>query len=117
GAPCTHRQRRLCTNPLTWRTDGAAAPASDNHGAVFLEARDTAPRPGFADAQCVDGTLVVRILGRAPRSLPSRILDAVVGPQNYHPMEYQLYFMDLRANVELRMRAHLARRAQAAPSY
>ncbi len=81
---------RLCTNPLSWRLDGAAVPAGDNPGAVFLEDEDTAPRPGFADAQCVDGTLRVTELGRAPRDLPSRILDRVLRPENDHPIEYQL---------------------------
>lgn len=95
---------RLCTNPLSWRLDGAAVAAEHNRGAVFLEF-DGAPRPGFADARCVAGTLVVSELQRPPRDLPSRILDHVLGPENYHPIEYQLYFLDLRANVEARVAA------------
>ena len=50
------------------------------------------PRPGFADAQCVGGRLVVTEIGRAPRDLPSKILDYVIGPENYHPIEYQMYY-------------------------
>lgn len=92
----------LCTNPLSWRTDDVAMPASANHGAVFLEAEDRSPRPGFADAQCVNGVLIVRELQHAPRDFMSSILDYVMGPENYHPMEYQLFFSDLRANVEHR---------------
>src|SRR5262249_56464878 len=68
-------RERLCTNPLSWSTDDARAPAGENVGAVFLESDDPAPRLGFADAQCVHGTLVVRRIGRPPRDLPSRILD------------------------------------------
>jgi hypothetical protein len=95
---------RLCTNPLSWRLDGVAVAAEHNRGAVFLEF-DGAPRPGFADARCVAGTLVVSELQRPPRDLPSRILDHVLGPENYHPIEYQLYFLDLRVNVEARVAA------------
>jgi hypothetical protein len=101
-------RERLCVNPLSWTA--GPAPASANLGAVFLEAEDTAPRPGFADASCEGGVLIVRELGAAPRDLPSRVLDYVMGPENYHPMEYQLFFMNLRANAELRVRAALARR-------
>ena len=96
---------RLCTNPITW-TD---APGTDSLGAVFLEDRDTSPRPGFASARCEDGTLVVDARGHVRRTLPSRILDRVMGPGNLHPMEFQLWFMDLRENVDVRIAAFQAR--------
>lgn len=95
----------LCTNPLSWRLDGAPAPAADNLGAVFLDARDAAPRPGFADAQCEGGLLMVRTLGRAPRDLMSRLLDHVLGEGNLHPIEYQLYWGNIRANAATRLEA------------
>lgn len=98
---------RLCTNPLTWRLDDAPAPAASNLGAVFLE-RDGVPRPGFADARCAGGRLVVAEHGRAPRDLPSRILDHVIGPGNLHPVEVQLYFLNIRENVDRRVTAFLA---------
>lgn len=93
----------LCTNPLSWRDDGVAMPAEANLGAVFLESRDRAPRPAFADAACVDGTLVVSRVGRAPRDLMSRVLDRVLGEGNHHPIEYQMYFMNIRENAERRV--------------
>jgi hypothetical protein len=108
-----HRDDRrplLCTNPLTWRTDGAPAPASANLGAVFLETSDRRVRPAFADAQCSDGTLVVRTLGVAPRDFMSSLLDRVMGAQNYHPIEYQVFFMNLRENAQRRVDAMLAAR-------
>lgn len=101
-------RERLCTNPLSWRLDGVAVPAGENLGAVFLEDVDRSPRPAFADARCVDGRLVVTELGRAPRDLPSRILDHVLGPENYHPIEFQLYFLNLRENVDRRAAAFVA---------
>lgn len=99
------RRERLCTNPLSWLADGAAAAADRNLGAVFLETDDRAPRPGFADAQCAGGTLVVRHVGQAPRNLPSRILDRVLGSGNYHPIEYQIFFMNVRQNAAARVAA------------
>jgi len=96
---------RLCTNPLTWRQDEQAADATLNLGAVFLETEDPAPRLAFADAQCVDGTLVVSHIGDAPRDLPSRVLDHVLGEGNHHPIEYQIFFMNLRQNAKLRVSA------------
>jgi hypothetical protein len=103
-------RERLCTNPLSWRADGAPAPAQRNLGAVFLESDDPAPRPGFADAQCVDGTLVLRRVAAAPRDLPSRILDRVLGRGNYHAIEYQLFFMNLRENAAARATAAVTAR-------
>lgn len=99
------RRQRICTNPLTWRTDGAMAAADSNLGAVFLETTDIAPRPAFADAQCVDGTLVIHHIGKAPRDLMSRILDHVLGVGNYHSIEYQIFFMNIRNNAAARVAA------------
>ncbi|EYF05561.1 DUF3089 domain-containing protein [Chondromyces apiculatus] len=104
-------RERLCTNPLTWRLDGAPAARALNLGAVFLESDDPAPRPGFADARCVDGTLVVERVDVAPRDMPSRILDRLMGAGNYHPIEYQMFFMNLRQNAGARVAAFAAARA------
>jgi hypothetical protein len=98
------RRTLLCTNPLSWQPDGAPMPADRNLGAVFLESDDPSPRLAFADAQCVDGTLVIREIGAAPRDLPSRILDHVLGAGNHHPIEYQIYFMNIRENAAQRVR-------------
>jgi len=101
----TDARERLCTNPLSWRIDGTSASAELNLGAVFLESDDSAPRVAFADARCVDGTLIVSHIGAAPRDVPSRILDHVMGNGNYHPIEYQLFFMNLRQNALARVAA------------
>ncbi|AUX30879.1 MULTISPECIES: DUF3089 domain-containing protein [Sorangium] len=106
-------RERLCTNPLSWRTDGARAPADLNLGAVFLESDDRAPRARLAgDVQCVDGTLIVHDVGETPRDLPSRILDRVLGEENYHAIEFQLFFMNLRENAASRLAAFLAASAR-----
>lgn len=96
---------RVCTNPLTWRDDGAHAAARANLGAVFLESGDPSPRPGFADARCERGILQVARIGEAPRDFMSRILDHVIGAGNHHPIEFQMFFMNLRANAIARVEA------------
>lgn len=96
---------RACVNPLTGRADEEHAPASANVGAVFLEDDDRTLRAGFADAQCDDGVLVVRSLRPMPRDLPSRILDRVMGPENYHPVEVQLFFGNLWQDAVRRLAA------------
>jgi hypothetical protein len=100
----------LCVNPLSWRIDGARATRDQNPGAVFLHAGDGAPLPGFADAQCLGGLLLVSEPFEAPRDFMSRILDFVIGPENYHPIEYQLHYMSLRRNAQRRAEAWLAGR-------
>ena len=98
---------RLCVNPLTWRRDEMPADSALNLGAVFLHAGDGTVLSGFADAQCRDGLLVISKLGDPPRDLPSRMLDFLIGPENYHPIEYQLHYMNLRRNAEDRVSAYL----------
>ena len=105
---------RLCVNPLSWRHDEAPAGAELNQGAVFLHAGDGTPLPGFADARCRDGVLIVSKIGKPPRDFMSRVLDFVIGPENYHPIEYQLYYMNLRRNAEERVSAYLRKHAAAA---
>ncbi|WP_437729913.1 DUF3089 domain-containing protein [Sorangium sp. So ce1335] len=102
-------RERLCTNPMSWRTDGALAPATLHLGAVFLESDDPAPRVGLVGgARCVNGTLVLHHVGATPRDLPSRILDRVLGDGNYHAIEYQLFFMNIRENAAARVTAFLS---------
>lgn len=101
----------LCVNPLSWRRDGAPMPAAANQGAVFLDADPVLVAPGFASAQCRGPWLEVELAGAPPRDLMSRLLDRALGPGNYHPIEYQLFFADLRANAAERLAAWHARRA------
>jgi hypothetical protein len=88
--------KSICVNPLTWRSDGAPADASLNIGGVsyagtfegtladvqgvpqdFVEARPIL-EPGVADAQCVDGMLLVK-------EIHSKYYAArPMGRDNYH---------------------------------
>jgi hypothetical protein len=100
--------RRICVNPLTWRTDGAHAPASANAAAVFFDAEEPRLLVGFADAKCENGQLTISEIGNAPRDFMSRILDWMMGPENYHPIEYQLFYLNLRNNALDRVAAFVS---------
>lgn len=102
-------QGRACVNPISWSTDGAHAAAEHSAGAIFFDTDTPVVKPAFADAQCIDGTLVVTHIGDPERDLASKILLRVMGPENYHPIEYQLFYLDIRANAKARVDAYLAR--------
>jgi hypothetical protein len=119
----------VCVNPLTGSPDGAYAPRSANAGGVFFGARDvslpwdatplearlgalfgrskatTVPpaepvvEPGIADAQCVDGRLVVREI-RSPHFRPGPFWS-----DNYHAYDYTFFWMDLRRDATRRLAA------------
>lgn len=107
GNPISHDDQLLCVNPLTWTHDEAAGVAAQNAGALFLDSPSPSVLPGFATAQCQRGTLVVTLSGKPPRDLPSRLLDRALGPGNYHPIEYQIFFVNLRQNAQARLSAFL----------
>ena len=92
---------------LSWRSDGEAISASENLCAVFLHAGQGDVIPEFADAQCRGDFLVVADIGDSPRGFMSQVLDYVMGPENYHPIDYQLFYMNLRNNAGARVAAYL----------
>ena len=107
-------RRRACANPLSWHDPAAHVPASAHAGAVFFDTDTPRVKPSFADAQCVDGTLLVTELGDLERDGASRALLWITGPENYHPVEYQLFYVPLRTNAVRRVAAYADRAAPAA---
>jgi hypothetical protein len=118
--------KNICVNPLTWKTDGAPAQAALNLGGVsypgkfagslaelkelpqeFIAAKPIV-EPGVADAQCVNGMLLVRQIRSAHYS------SRPMGRDNYHVYDYHLFAMNLRKNVELRVAQYLANPPQRA---
>ena len=110
GEPDT-MTRRLCSNPLSWADPGQHVPAVDNAGALFFDTPAPAVKPGFCDAQCVDGALVITEMGDLERDAPSRLLLRMMGPESYHPVEYQLFYVDLRASMTARVETWWTREA------
>lgn len=100
---------RICVNPLSWKNDDVPVSAREHQGAIFFDAEKPALLPAFTDATCHQGRLLVQQMGQLPkRDLPSEILLRVMGPDNYHPIEYQLYYVNLRQNAVRRVDAYLA---------
>jgi hypothetical protein len=112
--------KNVCVNPLTWRADGAAAQASLNLGGVaypgsfagtvadvkgvpqdFIDAKPVL-EAGVADAQCVNGMLLVtQIHSKHYAARP-------MGRDNYHIYDYNLFHMNLRQNVQQRVAIYLS---------
>jgi hypothetical protein len=111
----------LCTNPLTWKVDARSAPASLNLGAVqpsgafalsFFGADRAAgvrfdplaaPLVGYVGAQCKNGMLVVDPQEDSPFRPQARMAG-----QNYHGLDYALFYMNIRANAQARVDAYLS---------
>jgi hypothetical protein len=103
-------QGRVCVNPISWSTASDHVPAERSAGALFFDSAAPQVKPAFADAQCRDGTLLVTQMGDPERDLPSKLLLWVMGPGDYHPIEYQMYYLDIRANAAERVQVYLSRR-------
>ena len=86
--------KALSINPLNWRTDGAAADASLNLGAVMSVGAE--PIPGLCGAYIGErGELVVPDV--SPADYPPAIDIFPEGA--YHLYDYMFYFMNLKKNV------------------
>ncbi len=97
----------ICVNPLNWKDDDSVAAHDVNLGALALGGMDDKATPeliaAVADAQCTEGRLLVSELrsgkfGRGPISF---------GEDNYHVMDYSLFYINLRRNVVERVQMWL----------
>ncbi|HTL83384.1 MAG TPA: DUF3089 domain-containing protein [Bacteroidia bacterium] len=86
-----------CVNPLTWTSDTAYAPASLNLGSV-PKTFDRVDR-GIVDAKISPQNIV----WSHPADKPGYIKG-----DNYHVLDYGLYYMNLRANVAERVGIYLS---------
>jgi hypothetical protein len=110
----------VCVNPLSWKRDGGYAPAALHKGGVPVTGKFSAkfwgddsaqsvvfdplkaPVPNETWAGCKRGQLMV-----ADQSdTPFRGME--IGKSgNYHGLDYQLFYMDVRENAEARIAAYL----------
>jgi hypothetical protein len=122
ASPWGDPRKNICVNPLTWRADGAAAEAALNLGGVtypgtfegtladvkgvpqdFIDAKPVL-ETGVADAQCVDGMLLVKEIHS------QNYAARPMGRDNLHIYDYNLFHMNIRKNVEQRVAAYLQSR-------
>lgn len=92
----------VCVNPLTWRADGARADFALNLGSLSTTNAVTL-KPGAADAQCIEGRLRVSAL----RTDQFKKVPMLLGRDNYHVLDYLLFYMNLRQNAQARSIAWL----------
>jgi hypothetical protein len=95
----------VCTNPLSWSTGPALAPASLDIGGWIHGPGDKPrpPDPHLVSARCENGALFVSDPGADYRR------GALPGG-NYHNLDYQLAYMNVRENAIVRAKAFLASR-------
>ncbi|MEI6408702.1 MAG: DUF3089 domain-containing protein [Bacteroidota bacterium] len=88
----------VCTNPLTWSTkNGSYAPKSANIGGVVRPF--CAIYPNMTDAEVLNGFLLC-----SKPKFPGSIFFRT---KNYHPGDLNLYYMNVRQNVQARAQAYL----------
>jgi hypothetical protein len=87
------------TNPLSWTTTEEYVSAAKNKGSVLKDFRDVIPHT--SDAQIHDGVLWIN----RPKFRGSVFLRW----KNFHIADINLFYMNLRSNVEQRIHAYLER--------
>jgi hypothetical protein len=107
----------LCVNPLTWRRDGGRAEAGAHLGGVPAVGRFQAggwndkatgvvfdplgaPVSKLTGAACDKGLLIVDDLRQSP------FKSLILQQWNYHGLDYPLFHMDLRRNIQTRIEAY-----------
>lgn len=100
--PETLKRPYVCINPLTWSAGDAMAPKTLNRGAWLYGAGGTprAIEPGLVSARCRDGALYVSPPGKA-------YTDQMIPFGNFHNVDYNLVYMNLRENTLVRAKAFL----------
>jgi len=109
-------EKTVCVNPLTWKRDGGRAEKDLHKGylgqsgqfTVKLRGADNATNISFQPlgkakvnhtcATCKEGRLLVE-------HQPEMTME--MGEGNYHGIDYQLFHLDIRANVALRVHTYL----------
>lgn len=92
----------LNVNPLSWSTDTAYVSWGVNKGGVLRNFKKI--RPGLSDAQNADGMLWIN----KPRFFWSFLLRW----KRYHIVDYNLFYMNIRENVEARVSEYLKENPQ-----
>jgi hypothetical protein len=128
GTPPSGISDLVCVNPLTWKRDGSRAGSEAHKGGVPVSGSFSArmfgddaaqgmqfpplgaPVPGLTWAECRDGYLYVRDLA------DSVFAGLILPGRNYHGLDYPLFHMDIRQNVDERIEAWFRANQPAATS-
>ena len=95
--PETIRRPYVGINPFTWTTGTATSPKSADAGS-WIGGPGAAPQPGLVSGRMQDGALYI--------SPPGKAYTAVMIPfGNFHNADYNIAYMNLRANAAMRVAA------------
>ena len=86
----------LVTNPITWKTDNEYAHKKMNNGSVLYKFNKVYKRT--ADAQIYEGVIWVK--------RPKFPWSFLYSTKNYHVGDINLYYMNIRENVEQRIKSY-----------
>ncbi len=87
----------LNVNPLSWKTDTTHISWGENRGGVLRNFKKI--RPGLSDAQNMDGLLWI--------NKPRFFGNFLINWKRYHIVDYNLFYMNIRENVEDRVETYL----------
>lgn len=93
----------VCVNPLSWTTDNKNVPAGENTGSVAIEEKGRVEK-GVTGAQCQNDRLLVG-------PLQSDMFDdmpMMLGEDNFHVLDFSLFYASIRKNAQDRVAAFLA---------
>lgn len=100
-APEKQRRPYVCINPLSWRADTVRVPKTRNRGGWMPgEGSGALPAvtPDMVSARCKDGALYI---SKPPRAYQ----DKVIPFGNYHNVDYNLFYANVRDNAIERVAA------------
>jgi len=95
----------VCVNPLSWTTDGTEVQAKQNPGSLAV-GEQTRLDTGVTSAQCLEDRLLV---GEFQSDI-YKDLKLSWGPDNYHVLDYGLFYASIRQNAQDRVQAYQADR-------
>ncbi|MBB3047609.1 hypothetical protein FHR99_001875 [Litorivivens lipolytica] len=104
GSHWLNKGQPVCVNPLSWRRDGVAINKNANLGSLpitgpyFLDAPDRHQ----TGARCEDGILWIEEPAARGYGL------ALFPGKGYHSYDYNLFWMNIRSNLEQRSQAYLS---------
>lgn len=90
----------VSTNPLSWKRDSTYVSWGSNQGGILKNFKKI--RPGLSDAQNKDQMLWI--------NKPKFFGNFLIGWDRYHVVDYNLFYMNIRANVELRVENYLKKK-------
>ena len=92
----------LCVNPITWKTDNTPSQLDMHKGMVGKNFNELFPSSIIAEVENTQHILWV--------DLPDKLDDSKGFLKNYHVVDYNLFYMDVRENVKQRIAAYLAKK-------